>query len=370
MVDRLRLKNFKAFASLDIATAPLTLLSGVNAVGKSSVLQALAVLRQSFEAGTLVDEGLLLNGELVSLGTGQDLLHEDYHVGGGSPEISVELIESSAVFSWAFRYGREDDLLQFESTPYGPPIHSSLFQRGFQYLRADRILPAVSYPKSYEAAIRRGFLGATGEHVVNFLRFHQDDRLPRTAPLHPAASSTTLLDQVTAWMQDLCPGVNIQVDDLDGTDLVRLNFGFFGTAGIRSSNRYRPTNVGFGLTYVLPVVVAFLTAEPGAVLLVENPEAHLHPRGQTLMGRLASLAASRGAQVIMETHSDHVLNGVRIAVKDGSLDPTRVALHYFHRTDSGEVSVAHPTVGADGMLSDWPDGFFDEWDRSLDDLLS
>jgi predicted ATPase len=370
MIDSLGLKNFKAFSSLELSMAPLTLLAGINAVGKSTVLQALAVLRQSFNAGTLADEGLLLNGELVALGTGQDVLHEYYGAGGDGPEISIRLVEDNHEYKWSVGYGREDDLLRIDETPNHDLGGLSLFRPGFQYLRADRAVPAVSYPKSYEAAVRRAFLGATGEHAINYLRFHQDDRLPNTAILHPAAASSALLDQVTAWMQEFCPGVNLQIVDLEGTDSVRLNYGFFGTAGISSSNRYRPTNVGFGLTYVLPVVVAFLTAAAGTVVLLENPEAHLHPRGQTLMGRLACSAAAHGVQIVMESHSDHVLNGVRLAVKDGTIRAQDVALHYFQRNSAGDLSVAHPAVGPDGMLSEWPDGFFDEWDRTLDDLLS
>ncbi|SNQ49536.1 Predicted ATPase [Frankia canadensis] len=370
MIDRLRLQNFKAFAALDLAVAPLTLLSGINAVGKSTVLQSLAVLRQSFDAGTLADDGLLLNGELVDLGTGQDLLHEDYRTSDGELQIAISLSADGHEYRWSMRYSREADLLHIDDQPPPRTYDVALFRRGFQYLRADRVVPAVSYPKSYENAIRRGFLGATGEHTFNYLRFHQDDHLPDATTTHPDAASSSLLDQVTAWMQQLCPGVNLRVNDLEGTDLVRLNYGFFGTAGISSTNRYRPTNVGFGLTYVLPVVVACLTVEPGSVILLENPEAHLHPRGQTLMGRLASLTAARGVQIFMESHSDHVLNGVRLAVKQSVLDTADVALQYFERSASDEVTSTRPMVGPDGMLSVWPDGFFDEWDHSLDDLLS
>ncbi|MEO5874464.1 MAG: DUF3696 domain-containing protein, partial [Streptosporangiaceae bacterium] len=99
----------------------------------------------------------------------------------------------------------------------------------------------------------------------------------------------------------------------------------------------------------------------------------------TAMARLTCAATAAGAQVIVETHSDHILNGLRIAVKQGLLTPDQVALHYFRRvagkrnekneTVPAFVEITTPTVGPDGMLSSWPDGFFDEWDRSLDELL-
>ena len=88
-----------------------------------------------------------------------------------------------------------------------------------------------------------------------------------------------------------------------------------------ASSEYRPTNVGFGITYALPIVVSALSARPGSLLIVENPEAHLHPRGQVKMGELLCQASEAGIQVLIETHSDHVLNGIRLAVRDSQSRP-------------------------------------------------
>ncbi len=73
--------------------------------------------------------------------------------------------------------------------------------------------------------------------------------------------------------------------------------------------------------------------------------------------------------MIIESHSDHVLNGVRLAVKDRVLTPAEVSLHYFDRNTDGKIKVSSPEIDLDGMLSEWPRGFFDEWDRALDRLL-
>lgn len=388
MIGKLTITNFKAFASADIPLAPYTLLSGLNSSGKSTVLQALALLRQAGNAGLLHDYGdyyedaesggLPLNGELVELGTGQDILHEDYVVEPGSdPEIGFSLAADGAPsFVWRARYGREDDLLPL--TVCEPPSPErvayreeeakfTLFNPGFQYLRADRINPAVTYPRSHEMSVRRGFLGTRGEYTIDYLRHNQDEVVSSSALHHPDASPR-LLDQAEAWMGEICPGVKIQAVAIEQTDLVRLGFQFT-RAGRLTTNPRRPTNVGFGLTYVLPVVIACLTAKPGAMILLENPEAHVHPQGQSAMARLTCAAASAGAQLVVETHSDHILNGVRLTVKRGRLSPGDVRLHYFQRQADGVIDIISPTVGADGMLSEWPPGFFDEWDRSLDQLL-
>ncbi len=373
MLERIGITNFKAFGRQNLALAPFTLLTGLNSSGKSTVLQALALLRQSYEAGVLEDggeSGLLLNGEFVQLGTGQDVRHEAYPK--DDPDIGFSVATADAAgepFTWHAAYGSEDDLLKLVTAPSAQPLLEALpalFGPGFQYLKADRIVPDISYPRSHHAVVRRGFLGARGEHTVNYLRVHQDEPVEAASLRHPSAASGTLLAQTDAWMQQLCPGVNLQAVGIDGTDTVRLSYGF--GSGVNASNRYRPTNVGFGLTYALPIVVACLTARPGSLILLENPEAHLHPQGQTSLAYLAAAACAAGAQLIVETHSDHVLNGLRISVKNGRIAAASTAVHFFRRNDqSGEV--ISPLMGDDGMLSEWPQGFFDEWENSLDQLL-
>jgi predicted ATPase len=374
VLDGVSLTNFKAFARQELPLAPLTLLTGLNSSGKSTVLQALALLRQSDDAGMLRpstsgDAGFLLNGELVELGTGQDVRHESFVK--DDPDVTLSVSESGRTTAWSAAYGQEDDFLTLRS-PRGDKtrelrsIHRGLFGPGFQYLKADRIVPAVSYPRSRHAVTGRGFLGSRGEHTVNYLRTHQERPIVGSLICRPEQPSRTLLAQTEAWLERLCPGVNLQAAGIDGTDTVRLSYGF--GSGVSASNRYRPTNVGFGLTYALPIVVACLSAEPGSLVLLENPEAHLHPQGQTWVAYLASAAAASGVQIIMETHSDHVLNGVRLSVKNGTLRPEGVAVHFFQHGKTSSTIVS-PQMDGDGMLSAWPRGFFDEWENSLEQLL-
>ena len=149
-------------------------------------------------------------------------------------------------------------------------------------------------------------------------------------------------------------------------DAVIVGFSF-DSPGDVASRRYRATNVGFGLSYTLPVIVALL-APSDTLCLIENPEAHLHPRGQTKLAELAVRAAMAGVQIIAETHSDHFMDGVRIAVRNGLIRPEDVAFHYFDR-DGGRTTVSSPHVAADGRLSEWPAGFFDQHEDNLIKLL-
>jgi predicted ATPase len=167
-------------------------------------------------------------------------------------------------------------------------------------------------------------------------------------------------------MGEISPGTRINIKDSSDLDLVSLQYSY----GL--SNPYRATNVGFGISYTLPIIVAILASEPETLILLENPEAHLHPKGQAKMGELLSLAASCGIQIVVETHSDHILNGIRLAVHSRKLDSNDVQLHYFQREEmrgESNIEVISPRIDRNGRIDKWPDGFFDEWDKSLEALL-
>lgn len=366
MIDNLTLQNFKAFQTLELDLTGLTLLSGWNSAGKSSVLQALAVLRQS-NSSRVLEEGLLLNGDYVELGSGRDVLHEDYVGSSDTPLVEIAFTQDDYESNFAFAYDADSDFLA--TVAVGQIEGTWLESTPFQFLKADRQGPSSFYPKSYRAVEVEGSLGVRGEHAVNYLRLHQDDHIEERRQVE-GESDSTLLGQTSAWLQYLSPGVNVDVEAVESTDSVILSYGYFGRAGLRSSNRYRATNVGFGLSYVLPIVVAALSAPGESLLLIENPEAHLHPRGQTAMGYLLAAAASSGVQIVVESHSDHFLNGLRRAVRDEKLSAANLTLHFFDRSPEGELVIESPEVAEDGSLSAWPEGFFDEWDRAITDLLT
>ena len=151
-------------------------------------------------------------------------------------------------------------------------------------------------------------------------------------------------------------------------DLAMGGFSFFQPGDVKTRS-FRATNVGFGLSYALPVVVALLAASDDDLVVVENPEAHLHPAGQTRLAELAARSAGAGAQVVLETHSDHVLDGIRLAVHDEIVEAGHVVLHYFERRGT-EVCVTTPAVDPDGRLDSWPDGFFDQHEKNLTRLIA
>lgn len=369
-ISQLVLENFKAFEEIAVPFGSLTLLSGLNGSGKSSIVQALGLLRQSLDAGALRSGQMLLNGPLVEIGIGRDLLFQGF----ARAMVGIGLVagenEHPQYLEWLSDVSLDADVLPCsDRADLLEQTRVNLFQPGFQFLRADRITPAPVFPRSQHAVGTERFLGSRGEFTAHFLlRFGEELHVPRERRHGSAPDAPGLLTQVNAWMQEFSPGVRVEAQDVPMTDFTRLAYSYRGE-GAAYSDSMRPTNVGFGLTHALPVVTACLAAEAGTLLVIENPEAQLHPKGQAAIGRLLALTAAGDVQVVAESHSDHVMNGIRIATKDGEISPDETKLHFFRRRDDRSVELETPVLGLDGRLSFWPEYYFDQWERSLDTLL-
>jgi predicted ATPase len=179
----------------------------------------------------------------------------------------------------------------------------------------------------------------------------------------------TLQFQLPLWMARIFPGFDVESEIYARADQVRL-----GLAVQRQSTGQplfvRPTNTGFGISFILGVVVAGLVAESNTLLCIENPEAHLHPKAQSIVGEFLGRVAAGGAQVILETHSEHVVNGLRRLVKQTVLESSNLQLFFFSKDESVEPNVVPISVTKDAQLSAWPDGFMDQLDSDLNAILS
>ncbi len=365
MISAIRLRNFKCFHALELACSALTLLCGLNGAGKSSVIQALLLLRQSFESGDLHGGRLHLNGPWVDLGIGSDVFSED---AARSDSLSIGFTTSAGEeFESEFEYVKEGNVLKGRPVPRVtdemhviPPLGGD-----FAYLEAERVGPRKLYPRSVSAAERRT-LGRRGDLTWNLLA-GGSHTLAKTDPRRASADRRPLRDVVDHWLQAISPGARVDFDVVQDADAIVGHFAFDRVEDVPTRS-YRTTHVGFGLSYALPVIVALL-APPAALVLIENPEAHLHPCGQTRLAELAVRAALAGVQVIVETHSDHFMDGVRIAVARGLIARDQTTFHYFERSGS-EASVTTPEIDSDGRLSEWPSGFFDQHEENLARLLT
>ncbi|MEO5375703.1 MAG: DUF3696 domain-containing protein [Alphaproteobacteria bacterium] len=371
MIERVDILHFKCFDELSLPLAKMTLLSGANAAGKSTLLQALALLQQTMREHEWSNR-LVLNGDSVKLGTANDVVDKVH--GRFSFEIGLEC--DGKCYNWTFSAEERSGMsmavekiivdrkethrpssLQFLL----PVVHGDMVPsvvnclRSLTYLTAERVGPREFYV--LEDGLTATVVGPAGEHAVSILHSERD-KLVRTE-LVLGDNPPTLLHQVEARMRQFFPGCSIRVQPVPQANAVTL--------GLRTSDDddfHRPIHAGFGLTQVLPIVVAALSATHNSILLIENPEVHLHPAGQALMGSFLADVAGTGVQVILETHSDHVLNGVRRAVKRG-FSPENVALYFFQpRSDDGAQVVA-PQMDAAGNIDEWPTGFFDQYDKDM-----
>ena len=103
--------------------------------------------------------------------------------------------------------------------------------------------------------------------------------------------------------------------------------------------------------------------------MIDSPEAHLHPFVQSQMGRLLAQFANADIQIIVETHSEHLLNGVRHAVHQKKLLPEKVSIHFFKGPDGRDHGVLSPSINSTGDIYEWPDGFFDQAEKDLFQLI-
>jgi predicted ATPase len=376
---------------LALPLKPLTLLAGVNGGGKSTVLQALVLLHQA-----LTDNGvsgmrrndLPLNGSLLTLGSVRDVVDKSQ----GGKHFRIGLTHTCGRIEWEFEGGRDELAVRLLTTKrrlgvatktvinrhalfpkrlVADPGGGALFRMlaGARYVPADRVGPAEAYPLLEPD--RHNTLGPRAERAVGAIYWQgENDVVPGVR--HPNESYPLRLDrQVQAWLNDLFPGVLLQVGRV--TDVQGIPTANLVTLGLRTSaatDFHRPQHVGFGITYALPILVALLSSAPGDLVLLENPEAHLHPRAQVRIAELCVRAANSGIQVLLETHSDHVLNGVRVCVHRRKIPPDNVSVHFFDRPkrDSGP-GWRELHIGLGGRLNERPNGFFDEIERQLSELL-
>ena len=378
MLTGIDLQYFKCFKLLKLPLTPLTLLSGANASGKSSIIQALALLHQTMREHEWSTR-LMLNGATVRLGTVADVIDKVY----GQRFCEIALQDHTAHYRWEFTGDRNDmsmavkrvhvsgikvvkelnpEMLHHllpESAPQNAHILINCL-RGLTYLTAERLGPREYYP--LEDSQLAPVVGPRGEHAASVLHSGSDEDV--MGELVIEHDPPARLHQVEARMHRFFPGCRLKIEKVSNANAVTL--------GLRTSGDtdfHRPVHTGFGLTQVFPIVVAALSAGKNDLLLIENPEVHLHPAGQAMMGEFLAEVAAAGAQVILETHSDHILNGVRKAVRKKKLSPDNVALHFFlprqESEQKGIAQVQSPVMDSDGNIDTWPEGFFDQFDKDM-----
>lgn len=331
MITKIELKGFKSYVDYTFELKPLTILTGLNSSGKSSVIQAIRMMdnMSSRENG---------GSHVWNLGLGSD------------SELVNPNCKNFQISAWK-NHRHEEAWFSYNSSKSRNklrPMPSCI------YVAADRMGATATIPIYEDEA-----LGGRGENVLRRIDHFRDEQLPEL--LRGDAEGTTLNYVLRYWLQKISPGMKFDYRIEEKAD---VSYSLY--------DNHRSANVGYGLSYSLPVIVALLTStlETGSIVLIENPEAHLHPQGQAEMARLICLCVEAGAQVVVETHSDHLFDGVRIYARESENHfASKVATFWCQLDDSRNTQVDRCQIQENGRLDHWPEHMFDQFLLDSEKLL-
>lgn len=364
MLKFITLKRFKCFEDMMMQLAPLTLITGVNGAGKSSVIQALLILRQSYlDKKYDISEQLRINGDLTDVSDAASL----HNINSDEEDFEIELEDENEV-----SLNIKADTSNIETTAKVVEAGKAsleyatsnwpLFKDNFAYLYSDRGHPQSRYERKQESITDSRLGDRYGSNTPFCLQtaINTDMEVPIKALQKDG--KTDVSNNVSEWVSYILgEDIDISSNEVDKQN-VEISYSFKSKKGEDIS--MSPVNMAFGNSYVLPIIVGILTAEKDSLFIVENPEAHLHPSAQTRMGEFLSVAAANGIQIIVETHSDHLINGVRLAVMSQKINAFDVETNFF-TIQNGEHICERVDIDENGVLNNWPKGFFDEWENNL-----
>lgn len=340
-ITKLDLQNFKSHFNSELEFKNITLLTGLNGAGKSSIFQSLRMFWELLNTNDIV---LNEYGELSTL-KNTNSKESSFNL-----KLHIQNKEVCKLFNI-----HEDNSFGYEGSTDGfKAINLS-------YISANRLGPTeFQHIRNSNTSLHHN-VGMNGEYTLDILSKYSEVLLPEIFK-DEVTKQNMLINHVEKWLQEVSPNVKLETERNK-----KINVASF------SINGYTPYNVGFGISYTLSIIVQLFYSiylldkhKINTVLLIENPEAHLHPKGQTKLAELITKIASLGVQIIVETHSDYILDGLRISVKDYIIDKEKTKLYYFELDHDLNTKVKSPKIGEDGHLDEWPENFFD---TSLDNKM-
>ena len=362
--SELQIKGFKCFANEKIPFRKLTILAGINSVGKSSVIQSLLLTRsvideQKKNSGGNVERIKLNDNYLLSLGKNSDVLTEGYQ--DDLIEFIFSFTNKKVHYQFHSSINTKDIFLKLNSCPKISDLSNLTLIQKFYYLHAERIGPRKIYDLFVLDYPHAGWRGEMSAQMLL-----EEERLPDINQIksfqnfykNESNGNLKFRDQVIKWMSFIFPGINISSKKLEEINNVLLSY-----------NNRTPYNVGFGISYTLPIIINGLLASEGSILIVENPEAHLHPSGQSRLGQFLSVIAASGVQVIVETHSEHIVNGARVAAMNQKISQSDIIINFFSRNSNEELNIQKIEITPKGDLNEFPRGFFDQVQIDMAEII-
>jgi predicted ATPase len=363
MINELQIQNFKCFQQATLFEfAKLNLLTGVNGRGKSSLLQSILILSQSAWNNANMEK-LIINGTLLELGNFDDIKNSETPRG---EYIHFNFkVNTSLEVKMQYTENLDDALLakcvNFEIHP--PNDKSFIFihlLKNIHFVSADRLGPLKYVDKTNLPEFLH--VGSRGEHTINILANSMNLNNINDI-LYRGNNAKSVLQQTIEWLSYILDGAKIDIKGLDKESSVL----YMLLNNKNNSYSYKPANVGFGYSYVLPLIVTGLIAKPGEIIIIENPEAHLHPKAQARIAEFFAKVASCGVQVFIESHSEHILNGLRVSALNPeiAISTKDVSIHYFNESFKSE----NLEMNEKAKIQNWPNGFFDQQENDLAEIF-
>ena len=325
-------RNFKIIENEEFDFKNLTILTGENGSGKSTLIQTVLL------AGNPIDFGI--QNYLNTLGI-KELFNKNTN-----NNIYVT-VESSKEKVLSFEIKKNDLNISFHYSS----INFLTYPNNLIYLNANR-LGIMAYEHFNPSNNFRNF-GIFGEMISNYYEHNKRNAIENY--LIKDNSSYTLEQQVNFWLSYITNNeVNFNSE--------KINFSQIQNSFIVKGNQYLPQNVGTGYSYLFKILVACLSAKKGNIIIIENPEIHLHPKSQAKLGEFFAFIASKGIQVIIETHNDHIINKICYEVYKNKISKDDVIIHYFsipYQKTTIYINSNGHFVDEEGNLTEFPEGFFD-----------
>ncbi len=400
MLKRISFDNFKCLSGKDFNLSKVNVFTGYNGRGKSSVMQAILMLSQSVRKDDLNSFAHLhVNGDLVKLGDFDELLfntdklyfdvsmilsntkdHEivlgydmdnDYKVGILKKcEIDGEdFFDTASSMPSSNSDSNKSDIGDLRQLPVY--LYNHFWSQNLHYVSANRQGPVKFVERDEVPEYFR--VGADGSRTINTLSSYRDKVDKRMNINLDDDNSYDLMTAATKWIDNIMNGGSLNVSGNaihtnDGQGNIKkstiLSLGF----GVKEDGNIYPSyHVGFGYSYILSIVVTALIAKEGDIVIVENPEAHLHPEAQTRLTFMLAKLGARGVQVFIETHSEHVINGIRLAAlkEEYALDNEDVRIFFFDKDFQKKDLI----IEKNGKILNWPERFFDQYQKELSEII-
>ena len=407
-ITKIAVKGFKSIAeecAIDIR--PLTILAGANSSGKSSIMQPLLMLKQTLEAP--YDPGpLKIDGPNVQFTEAAQFLSmlprekrtDRFQVTVASTHIESRGTERSISVETTFREGKggieivkmtikakskPDEPLRTMHFTLTPEMsveeikslsNQGLILKGHDSVKRSRCFLRLESQHSRVLFNTTAYLESCIFNSIHLpgLRGSPERtyKFTSTGPRYSGTFENYAASVIHEWQEMKDKRLKMVVDALYTLGLTgKVGTQKVGDIGIElqvgrlrhdrnnETDMVNITDVGFGVSQVLPVLVAVIVAEPGQLVYLEQPELHLHPRAQVALAHVLADAAKRGVRVVAETHSSLLLLGVQTLIAEGDLSPELVKLHWFTRREDGVTEVNSADVDKAGAYGEWPEDFAD-----------